>query len=423
MGLTDRFKGAWNAFLGRDPTPQSGPYMYGGFSTGLRPDRRRILGGHDRSIITAVYNRLAIDVASVNIEHVYMDQNKRFVGEVDSGLNYCLTVSANRDQTGRAFIQDVAMTMFDEGVVAIVIESASSNPNFSNSYDIYSLRAGTITQWYPKHVKVRLFNQDTGRHEEVVFAKDCVAIIENPLYAVMNSPNSTLQRLIRKLNLLDNIDEHNGSEKLDLIVQLPNILSNDRKQHQAEYRRNQIENQLSNSRYGIAYIGSTEKIIQLNRAVESNMMPQIEYLTSMLYSQLGLTASVFDGTADEKVMLNYYNRTIEPILSAIADEMKRKFLTPNARTRGQSIAFFRDPFRLVPINDLAELADKFTRNEIMTSNEIRQIIGMKPSDDPKADELINSNNRKFEDSGSPAVSGEEIPPEEQEPVQDDYEQM
>lgn len=387
MGLSDRIKNAWNAFRGREPT-----YDYGhGYLSSIRPDRSHLTRGNERSIVTAIYNRISLDVAAINIEHVQFDKNNRYIETINSGLNFCLTLSANQDQTGRAFVQDVVMSMFDEGVVAIVPTDCTANPNTTGAYDILAMRTGKIVAWFPKHVRVKLYNERIGRHEELIFPKDNVAIIENPLYAVMNEPNSTLQRLIRKLNLLDYVDEQSSSGKLDLIIQLPYLVKTEKKKAEANQRRKEIEMQLSGSKYGIAYIDGTEKVTQLNRSVENNLMTQIEYLTSMLYSQLGLTASVFDGTADEKVMLNYYNRTIEPILSAIVDEMKRKFLTPHARSKRQAIYYFRDPFKLVPTNDLAELADKFTRNEIMSSNEFRQVIGLKPSSDPKADMLINSN--------------------------------
>lgn len=390
-GFGSRLKHAWNAFLNKDPTtssPGSGSYY--------RPDRPRFTRGNEKTIVTAVYNRIAIDVAAVSIRHVRLDENGRYTEDVASGLNECLTLNANLDQTGRALIQDAVMSMIDEGCVAIVPVDTTINPTVSGSFDISSLRTGKIVDWYPQHVKVRLYNEKTGNKEEVVLPKRSVAIIENPLYAVMNEQNSTLQRLVRKLNLLDFVDDRNSSGKLDLIIQLPYVIKTDARRKQAEDRRKDIENQLAGSKYGIAYTDGTERITQLNRPVENNLMSQIEYLTSTLYSQLGITQSVMDGSADEKTMLNYTNRTIEPILSAIVDEMKRKFLTKTARTQGQSIMFFRDPFRLVPVNDIAEIADKFTRNEILTSNEVRQIVGMKPSEDPKADELNNSNLRQPE---------------------------
>jgi len=386
--FTSRLKHAWNAFFNKDPTDY---YKNVGTSYTYRPDRPRLTRGNERSIVTSVYNRIGLDASSVNIQHVRLDENNRFLSVIDSGLNNCLTVEANLDQTGRAFIQDIVMSMLDEGSVAIVPVDTTFNPEITGSYDILSMRTGQILEWYPSHVKVRVYNEKTGRKEDIVVPKNTVGIVENPLYAVINEPNSTMQRLIRKLNLLDVVDEQSSSGKLDLIIQLPYVIKTEARRQQAENRRKDIENQLAGSKYGIAYTDGTERITQLNRSVENNLMKQIEYLTSMLYSQLGITQSILDGTADDKTMLNYYNRTIEPILSAIVDEMKRKFLTKTARSQLQSISFFRDPFKLVPVNEISEIADKFTRNEIMTSNEIRQIIGMKPSDDPKADELRNKN--------------------------------
>lgn len=389
MGLGTRLQKAWNAFRNnRDPTAQ---YQDIGAGYYYRPDRPRLSRGNERSIVTSIYNRIAMDCASVDIKHVRLDENGRFLSEVNSDLNGCLSLEANLDQTGRAFIQDVVMSMLDEGCVAIVPTDTDVDPKVSDSYRILALRTGKILEWHPEHVKVRVYNERKGRKEDILLPKSMVGIIENPLYAVMNEPNSTMQRLIRKLCLLDAVDENASSGKLDLIIQLPYIIKTEARRQQAENRRKDIEMQLSGSRYGIAYTDGTERITQLNRPVENNLLKQIEYLTNMAYGQLGITQTVMDGTADEKTMLNYNNRTTEPILSAIVDEMKRKFLTKTARTQGQSIEFFRDPFRLVPINNIAEIADKFTRNEILTSNEIRQIIGMKPSDDPKADELINSN--------------------------------
>ena len=388
MGLMDRLQHAWNAFSNRDPTIY---YRDLGTSYSYRPDRVRFTRGNEKSIVNSVYNRIAMDVAAVDIRHVQMDDNNRYLEDVVSGLNNCLSLEANIDQTARAFRQDIVMSMFDEGVVAIVPVDTDIDPTNKDSYDILTLRTGRILEWFPKHVKVRLYNDRTGQKEDKLLPKKMVGIVENPLYSVMNEPNSTMQRLIRKLNLLDAIDEQSGSGKLDLIIQLPYIIKTEARRQQAENRRKDIETQLSGSKYGIAYTDGTERITQLNRPVENNLMKQIEYLTSMLYSQLGITQSVLDGTADEKTMLNYNNRTVEPIVSAIVDEMKRKFLTKTARTQKKSIMFFRDPFRLVPINDIAEIADKFTRNEIMTSNEIRQIVALKPSKDPKADQLINSN--------------------------------
>lgn len=383
-----RLKHAWNAFTNRDPTRY---YQSVGPGYSLRPDRPRLSRGNERSIVTSIFNRIALDVAGVSIKHCKLDENDRYISDVDSGLNSCLNLEANIDQTGRAFIQDVVMSMLDEGCVAIVPVDTTLDPKVTNSYDILSMRTGKIIEWHPAHVKVQLYNDKTGEKEDVLLPKKQVAIIENPLYAVVNEPNSTMQRLIRKLRLLDVTDEQTASGKLDLIIQLPYVIKTDARREQAEKRRKDIEDQLAEGKYGIAYTDGTEKITQLNRSVENNLMKQIEYLTNMVYSQLGITQSVMDGTADEKTMLNYNNRTIEPIISAIVDEMKRKFLTKTARSQGQSIKYFKDPFKLVPVNDIAEIADKFTRNEIMTSNEIRQIVGMKPSDDPKADELINSN--------------------------------
>jgi len=386
--FTSRLKHAWNAFFNKDPTDY---YKNVGISYTYRPDRPRLTRGNERSIVTSVYNRIALDASSVSIKHVRLDENNSFLSVIDSGLNNCLTVEANLDQTGRAFIQDTVMSMLDEGCVAIVPVDTTFNPKITGSYDILSMRTGKILEWHPSHVKVRVYNEKTGCKEDIVLPKSAVGIVENPLYAVINEPNSTMQRLIRKLNLLDVVDEQSSSGKLDLIIQLPYIIKTEARRQQAEKRRQDIVDQLAGSKYGIAYTDGTERITQLNRPVENNLMKQIEYLTSMLYSQLGITQSILDGTADDKTMLNYYNRTIEPILSAIVDEMRRKFLTKTARSQLQSISFFRDPFKLVSVNEISEIADKFTRNEIMSSNEIRQIIGMKPSDDPKADELRNKN--------------------------------
>lgn len=388
QSIGSRLKHAWNAFLNRDPTLN---YRDSGISYSYRPDRPRFTRGNEKSIVTSVYNRIALDVSSIDIRHVRLDENDRYLSIVNSSLNNCLSLEANIDQTGRAFVQDIVMSMFDEGSVAIIPVDTSRNPNETESYDILTMRTGQILEWFPRHVRVRVYNDRTGQREDIMVAKETVAIVENPLYAVINEPNSTMQRLIRKLNLLDAVDEQASSGKLDLIIQLPYVIKTETRRQQAEKRRKDIEEQLSGSKYGIAYTDGTERITQLNRSVENNLMKQIEYLTSMLYSQLGITTTILDGTADEKTMLNYNNRSIEPIISAIVDEMKRKFLTKTARSQKQSITFFRDPFKLVPVNDLAEIADKFTRNEIMTSNEIRQIIGMKPADDPKADELRNSN--------------------------------
>jgi hypothetical protein len=383
-----RLKHAWNAFMNRDPTDY---YRSVGMGYSYRPDRVRMTRGNERSIVTSVYNRIALDASSVDIVHSRLDEDDRFIEIIDSGLNSCLNLGANIDQTGRAFIQDVVMSMLDEGCVAIVPVDTTINPTVTGSYDINSMRTAKILEWYPEHVRVRLYNDRSGQKEEIILPKNTVAIVENPLYAVINEPNSTMQRLIRKLNLLDAIDEQSGSGKLDLIIQLPYVVKTEARRKQAENRRKDIEMQLAGSKYGIAYTDGAERITQLNRAVDNNLMSQIEYLTSMLYSQLGITQGILDGTADEKTMLNYYHRTIEPILASIVDEMKRKFLTKTARSQKQSILFFRDPFKLVPVSEISEMADKFTRNEIMTSNEIRQKIGMKPSDDPKADELRNSN--------------------------------
>ena len=383
-----RLKQAWNAFTNKDPTPY---YSESGGVSYYRPDRPRITRRADRSIATAVYNRIAIDAAAIDIMHVRLDENKRFIGEIESGLNNCLTLEANCDQTGRALIQDAVMSMLDEGVIAIVPVDTIGDPTISGSYDINSMRVGKIVEWQPRHVKVLLYNDRTGKKEEVRLPKSMVAIVENPLFATINGPNSTMQRLIRKLNLLDAVDEQTSSGKLDMIIQLPYTIKSETRRKQADDRRQSIEDQLTGSKYGIAYTDATERITQLNRPLENNLLKQIEYLTNMVYGQLGITQSVMDGTADEKTMLNYHNRTIEPILSAIVDEMKRKFLTKTARSQRQSIEFFRDPFRLVPVDNIAEIADKFTRNEIMSKNEFRQVIGMKPSDDPKADMLINSN--------------------------------
>lgn len=388
INIGARLKHAWNAFTNRDPTyyrQSIGP----GYT--LRPDRPRLSRGNERSIVTSIFNRIALDAAAVDIKHCKLDQNGRFAEEINSDLNACLTLEANIDQTSRAFIQDIVMSMLDEGCVAIVPVDTTIDPASSDSYKIETMRTGKIIEWYPAHVGVRLYNDKTGEKEDLILPKKLVAIIENPLFAVVNEPNSTAQRLMRKLSLLDVTDEQTASGKLDLIIQLPYLIKTDARRQQAEERRKQIEDQLANSKYGVAYTDGTEKIVQLNRSLENNLMKQIEYLTEMLYSQLGITQSIMDGTADEKTMLNYNNRTVEPFVAAIVDEFKRKFLTKTARTQLQTIMYFRDPFRLVPVNDIAEIADKFTRNEIMTSNEIRQIAGMKPSNDPKADELINSN--------------------------------
>ena len=399
MGITDRLQHAWNAFVNNENRSR---YYDRGHISSYKPDRVRFTRGNERSIVTSVYNRLALDASSMSIKHVRLDDNGRFTEEIDSGLQNCLNIEANIDQTGRAFLQDVVMSMLDEGCVAIVPVDTTINPMLSGSYEINTMRTAKILEWYPAHVRVRLYNDRKGIHEELILPKANVAIIENPLYAVINEPNSTMQRLIRKLNLLDVVDEQTSSGKLDLIIQLPYVIKSDARRKQAEERRKDIEMQLSGSKYGIAYTDGTERITQLNRPAENNLMNQVQYLTDMLYSQLGLTQSILDGSADDKTMLNYYNRTIEPILAAIVDEIKRKFLTKTARAQKQTIMYFRDPFKLVPVNDIAEIADKFTRNEIMTSNEIRQIVGIKPSKDPEADELRNKNlNKSAEEMKQP----------------------
>ena len=385
--LGSRLRHAWNAFRNRDPTND---YTDVGSTFFYRPDRIRFSGGNEKTIATSIYNRIAMDAASIDIKHVRLDKDGRYLDDIDSGLNNCISTEANIDQTGRAFKQDIYMSMLDEGCLAIVPVDTSFNPDVTNSYEILSMRTGKIVEWHPAHVKVRLYNDRTGNKEEILVPKNTVAIIENPLYSVINEQNSVMKRLIRKLNLLDAIDEQSGSGKLDMIIQLPYLVKTDARRKQAEQRRKDIEEQLKGP-YGIAYADGTEKIIQLNRPVENNLMKQIEYLTSMLYSQLGINQAILDGTADEKTMLNYYNRTIEPMVSAVVDEMKRKFLTKTARSQGQSIQFFRDPFKLVPVGEIAEISDKLTRNEIASSNEIRQKIGWKPSKDPRADELRNKN--------------------------------
>ena len=395
MGLGNRLQHAWNAFMNsRDPTYDN----YSGSGYTYRPDRPKLSRGNERSIVAAIENRIAIDVASLNVWHCKLDKNGMLEEILKSGLNNCLTTEANIDQTSRAFLFDTALSMLDEGVVAIVPQETTLNPKITGSYDINSMRTGKVIQWKPNHVQIRMYNEFTGEKEDIWLPKKVVAIIENPFYAVMNEPNSTLQRLIRKLNLLDVIDEQNGSAKLDLIIQLPYQVKSDLRKQHAEDRRKSIKDQLTNDQYGIAYVDSTEKITQLNRPVENNLMGQIEYLTRMLYSQLGITEGILDGTADEQTQLNYINRTVEPIISAIVDEMKRKFLTKTARSQGQTIVFYRDPFKLVPLNNVADIVDKFTRNEVMTSNEVRQKMGLMPSKDPKADELINSNIRQPDDN-------------------------
>lgn len=411
----ERLQHGWNAFLSREPTDiyKSGVETYG-FS--YRPDRPRLTRGHERSIVTAVYNRIAIDVAQVSIRHVRLDENERIKETIHSGLNYCLTTEANVDQTGRAFIQDIVMSMLDEGCVAVVPVDTNVNPRRTDSFDIRTLRVGKITEWRPLEVKVRLYNERKGRQEEVILPKKMVAIIENPLYAVMNEPNSTLQRLIRKLNLLDSIDEQSGSGKLDLLIQLPYAIKTEARKKQADERRKAIIDQFATSKYGVAYIDSTEHVTQLNRSLENNLLNQVEYLTSMLYNQLGMSKEIFDGTADEAKMLNYNNRTIEPIVTEITDEFSRKFLTKTARTQSQAISFFREPFKLVPVNQLADIADKFTRNEILSSNEVRAIIGYKPSDQPGADELRNKN---LNQQADPNQMAPQMPEEEDEGYYDE----
>ena len=409
MGFVDRLQHGWNAFMNKDPTQH---YYDVGVSSAYRPDRVRLSRGNEKSIVTSVYNRIALDVAAIDIFHARLDNDGRFLETINSGLNNCLNLEANIDQTGRSFIQDVVMSMFDEGCVAMVPVDTDVDPTDTSSFDVRTIRVGQIMEWYPAHVKVRVYNERTGKKEDVVVSKKSVSIVENPLYSVINERNSTMQRLIRKLNILDAIDEQSGSGKLDLIIQLPYTIKTETRRQQAENRRKDIEEQLKGP-YGIAYTDGTERITQLNRPVENNLMKQIEYLTSMLYSQLGITQSVMDGTADEKTMLNYYNRTIEPIVSAIVDEMKRKFLSKTARSQKQSIVFFRDPFKLVPVSELAEIADKMTRNEVMTSNEIRQEMGLKPSKDPKADQLVNSNLNQPETK----TATEEEPTKQKEEIQ------
>lgn len=396
LSFSSRLKHAWDVFRNREPTYD---YQDTGPSTSYRPDRIRLTGGNERSIVTSIFNRIALDVAAINVKHCRIDENGRFKEQINSGLDNCLNLEANVDQTGRAFMQDVVMSMLDEGCVAIIPTDTTVDPMATTSYDIQSMRTGKILDWYPNHIRVRVYNEKTGKQEDIKLPKSMVAIIENPLYAVINESNSTMQRLMKKLVLLDAVDENTRSGKLDMIIQLPYVIKSDARKSQAEKRRKDIEEQLKGP-YGIAYVDGTEKVIQLNRPIENNLMTQIEYLTKLLYSQLGITEEILNGTANEQTMLNYNSRTIEPIVSAIVDEMKRKFLTKTARSQNQTIQFFRNPFRLVPVNDIAEIADKFTRNEILTSNEIRQIIGMKPSDDPKADQLINSNLNQPEATGT-----------------------
>lgn len=412
--FSDRLKHAWNAFTSRDPTPPIQPAVYGGFS--YRPDKLYYRRGGERSVVASIITRIAIDAAAIDMKHVKQDEEGRYLQDMKSGLNNVLTLEANIDQTSRDFLQDIVQSLLEEGSVCVVPVETSLDPRYNDSYQINTMRVGKIVQWYPQHVKVDLYNDQTGKHQEVTLPKKMVAIVMNPLYAVMNEPNSTLQRLIRKLALLDVVDEQSSSGKLDLIIQLPYVVKSQTRKDQAEERRKQIEAQLTGSKYGIAYTDGTERITQLNRPVENNLLKQVEFLTTMLYGQLGITEEVLKGTADEKTMLNYYNRTIEPILSAISLEFKRKFLTKTARSQGQSIEFYRDPFRLVPVNDMAEIADKFTRNEIMTSNEVRQAIGMKPSDDPKADELVNSNLYSDPSAGVPMEEEQPMDEEAEEPM-------
>lgn len=401
MNIGSRLKHAWNAFLNRDPPGSE--YHGGGYS--YRPDRMRFSRGSERTIINAINNRISLDASSIKINHVKLDENNRFDSIIDSGLNYCLTTEANADQTGRGLIQDIVMTFLEEGVAAVIPEKTNFDPRYSNSYEIYSMRVGVPVEWYSDRVRVRVFNELAGQREEITFPKKMVALIENPFYSVMNAPNSTMQQLVRKLALLDVVDEQAGSGKLDMIIQLPYVIKTDARRKQANERREEIEKQLSGSKYGIAYTDGTERIVQLNRSLENNILKSIEYLTNMVYSQLGVTQEILNGTADEKTMNNYMNRIIEPVVSAIADEFNRKFLTKTARTQGQSIMCFHDPFRLAPVSMIAEMADKFTRNEIMTPNEIRQVIGMKPSKDPKSDQLVNRNIASA-DKGMP-VQGKE----------------
>ena len=388
LTLTSRLKNAWNVFLNRDPTAYT---KYHGPVSTYRPDRIQLTRRTERTIITSIFNRIALDCASIEMRHIKVDEDERYIKTIKSSLNYCLMDEANIDQTGRLFRQDLVMSMLNEGHVVILPVETDSNPDDTGSYNIKSMRAGKVVSWYPRHVKVEAYNDITGRKEEIIVTKESVGIVENPLWEVINEPNSTLQRLVKKLALLDRVDEDSNSGKLDLIIQLPYVVKTETRRKQAEERRQMIEDQLANSKYGIAYTDGTERIVQLNRAVENNLMGQIEYLTSMLYSQLGITKEILDGTANEQTMVNYYNRTIEPILSAFADEMKRKFLTKTARSQGQSISFFRDPFRLAPIEKIAEISDKMIRGEIMSPNELRQKIGMKPSEDPNADALRNRN--------------------------------
>lgn len=400
LSFGSRIRRAWNVFKNRDPMTDMSWRL--GYGDSQRADRVILSSNNEKTIVNAIYNRIALDVASLKFRHVRLDENERFKEEMSTGLNEVLKTEANLDQSGRAFVHDMVLSMIDEGVVAAVPVETTDDPEVSSSYDILQMRVGPIVEWYPQHVKVRLYNSVTGQRQEFTFRKRDVAILENPFYAVMNAPNSTLQRLIRKLRLLDVIDEQAGSGKLDLIIQLPYTIRSEARQQQAEVHRKSVEDQLAGNKLGIAYIDSTEKVIQLNRSVENNLLKQVEYLTSMLYSQLGFSQSILDGTADEQTMLNYQNKTVEPLASTITDEFKRKFLTKTARTQGQSVMFFTEPFRITPVSQIAEIADKFTRNEILTSNEIRQIIGIKPSDDPKADELRNSNLNQEKQGNEPS---------------------
>lgn len=416
MSFTSRLSHAWNAFLGRDPTDIK--YTDIGVGSYYRSDAPLLTHGNDKSIVNSIFNRISVDVSQRKIRHVDIDKNNKYLKEHDSGLNYCLSVSANIDQTGRGFIQDAVLTMLDQGVVALVPTDTNFNPEDS-TFEVEKMRVGTVTEWFPKHVRIKVYNENKGEREEIVLPKNTVAIIYNPLYSIMNDRNSILQRLIRKLNILDAIDEQSGSGKLDLIIQLPYIVKSEARKAQAEARRKDIETQLNGSKLGIAYTDGTEKITQLNRPIENNIMSQVEYLTSMLYSQLGITSSVFDGTADESTMLNYINRTIEPILSAFADEMNRKFLSKTARTRGQAIMFFDEPFRLTTVENISKIADTFTRNEIMSSNEIRSLLGFRPVEDPRADELRNKNLNPTADGSSKPMTTDS-PYENGEPPQRSY---
>ena len=405
INVGSRLKRAWNAFLNRDHPIRSSSYYYGGYS--YRPYYQRLGGATDRTVVSAIYNRIAVDASSITIQHVRLDENGRFNETIDSGLNSCLNLSSNIDQTGRSFVEDIVLTMLDEGVVAVVPVDTDVDPKLTDSYEIITMRVGKITEWFPDSVRVKLYNDRNGEKEEIIVLKKNAAIIENPFYSVMNEPNGTMRRLIQKLNLLDSVDEQSSSGKLDLVIQLPYVIKNEARRAQAEERRRQIEDQLSGSKYGIAYTDGTEKITQLNRSLENNLLKQIEYLTALAYSQLGITQEIMNGTADEAAMTNYYSRMIEPIVSAIVDEFKRKFLTKTARSQRQSITFYRDPFKLVPIGTVAEMADKFTRNEIMSSNEFRQVIGLKPSKDPRADELRNKNLNDSADQEKTMAAGKE----------------